>query len=179
MSRMDQEDAAVLAAGLGIAGTLAGALGGALIAARAALRQVAVQEEADARLRLRDERREGCLAVLAAADAFDHALLQVYVMRTEGNWENPDSVVPLANAAFQDLRRAVRYLEITGPDELATAAGNLRSLAWDRLSAMTDEALTDGARSERLHGAIERAQAADEAYLAAVRRALGPRRTQA
>ncbi|GAA5029240.1 hypothetical protein [Streptomyces siamensis] len=101
---MDQGDAAVWAAGLGIAGTLAGVLGGAYVQAGAGRKQVLDQETVDVRHRLREERRLAFAAVLDRCDEVVSALGTIIAARVQPDWcdeDNHRELWALANEALK------------------------------------------------------------------------------
>ncbi|MFF9704683.1 hypothetical protein ACF1FE_26380 [Streptomyces griseofuscus] len=129
MPHMDQGDAAVWAAALGIAGTLAGALGGAVVQGRVTRRQVRDQEAVDLRHRLRQERQAAFAAVLDRCTEIETALTPVVLAYTcEGDWQGAaDSVLwAPVDAALPALQRAVTAVAITGPDSMASRASAIQ-----------------------------------------------------
>lgn len=136
MGGVDQGDAAVWAAALGIAGTLLGALGGALVQGRAIRRQVRDQEAADIRHRLREERRAAFVAVLDRCGDVEAVLPPVVAARARPDWDEEadhrDLWAPV-NAALEALRRSVVTVSVTGPDSMAELSsaihGEARAMA--------------------------------------------------
>lgn len=125
MGDMDQGDAAVWAAALGIAGTLAGALGGAVVQSRASRRQIRDQEAVDVRHRLRQERQAACAAVLDRCAEVDATFPPIVVARARPDWDDQADHQELwapTNAALRELRRCVTTVAITGPDRMADLA---------------------------------------------------------
>ncbi|WP_424857666.1 hypothetical protein [Streptomyces sp. SAI-170] len=125
---MDQGDAAVWAAALGIAGTLAGALGGALVQGRVVRRQVRDQEAVDVRHRLRQERQAAFAAVLDRCGEAEAGFSSVITARAQPGWEEGADHRELwapTNAALEALQRSVTAVTITGPDSMADLAAVL------------------------------------------------------
>jgi hypothetical protein len=109
MGSMEQGEAAVWAAGLGIIGTLLGALGGAWFQGLSARRQLREQAAAQVKHQLRDERRAAFADVLDRCDQVAEALGPIIVDRVPSRVEE-DSYRELwasANAALRALQRAV------------------------------------------------------------------------
>lgn len=129
---MDQGDAAVWAAGLGIAGTLIGALSGALIAARSTRQQVKDQEAVDLRHRLRDERRAAFAAVLDRHEdvrvALDRVILSEILPERRASTDRREVWGPL-NTALNAMQRAVMNVLVTGPNSMAQAAEAMHTAA--------------------------------------------------
>jgi hypothetical protein len=115
---MDQGTAAVIAAGLGIAGTLGGALGGTWLAGRTALRQVRVQEAADLRHKLRDERRAAFTSCVERRNEVIDNLGRATRAHLRG--DDQDSIDVLweeCRERLSMLQGAVAAVEIAGTDE--------------------------------------------------------------
>ncbi|MFJ8153915.1 hypothetical protein [Streptomyces sp. NPDC094468] len=160
---MNQGDAAVWAAGMGIAGTLTAALGGPLLQARAARRQAREQEAVDIRHRLREERRAAYKAVLDACDGVQRAIN--VIIETLKASQQHQAIDRLAlreqmDSALDRLYRAVTDVEITGPrrmGELAVsmlAAEDQQAAAWrpflgidDGRELSVDESQAHGAQA--------------------------------
>ncbi|MFJ3672271.1 hypothetical protein ACIPSE_38025 [Streptomyces sp. NPDC090106] len=122
---MDQGNAAVWASALGIAGTLLGALGGAFVQARSTRRQVADQEAADVRHRLRDERRAAYASFLDQRDAVQSELGPITTVRMSPEWREGIDRRELwapANVSLTALQRCATTVAITGPDDMANLA---------------------------------------------------------
>ncbi|MGW6910278.1 hypothetical protein [Streptomyces sp. NPDC054940] len=125
---MDQGDAAVWAAGLGIAGTLLGALGGAWVQARAAHSQVIHQEAADVRTRVRDERRAAFSAILDQIDQVSQAAKEIMECRREQQIQYSDVPQALRSTrenSYRELQRRAMDVEIAGPEDMATLSKSL------------------------------------------------------
>jgi hypothetical protein len=136
MSGMEQGEAAVWAAGLGIIGTLLGALGGAWLQGLSARRQLREQAAAQVKHQLRDERRAAFAGVLDRCDQVAEALGPIIADRVHSRLEE-DSYRELwasANAALRALQRAVTAVAITGPDRMA----ELGSAIYDAVLAQAN-----------------------------------------
>lgn len=154
MSGMDQGDAAVWAAALGIAGTLAGALGGALVQGRALRRQVRDQEAVDVRHRLRDERRAAFAVVLDRCREVEATFGPIVVARVRPDWDDNadhrDLFAP-TRAALNALEQSVTAVAITGPDRMADLASAIHKEARAKANAMSRPA-ADLAQRVRMFG---------------------------
>lgn len=164
MRGMDQGDAAVWAAALGVAGTLAGALGGAIVQGRVLRRQVRDQEAVDVRHRLREERRAAFAAVLDRCSEAEATFSPIIVARTQPGWDDNADHRELwapTNAALEALRRAVTAVAITGPDSMADLAAAIHETVQAKANAMRLPA-ADFAQRVRMFGehstALEQAQ---------------------
>ncbi|MBJ6636919.1 hypothetical protein H4K36_01200 [Streptomyces sp. DHE7-1] len=144
---MNQGDAAIWAAGMGIAGTLAAALGGPLLQARAARRQTREQEKADVRQRLREERQTAFKAVLDASDAVQRSINAVIETRVTSASESPSDEASLwseVDTALDRLYQAATLVAITGPApighlaETMLAAADQQAGAWRPRLAVED-----------------------------------------
>lgn len=136
---MNQTDAAVWAAGLGIAGTLGGALGGAFLQGRIARRQVRDQEAAAVRYRLREERRAAYLSLLDRCDEFAQALEPVLAASVQPDWRGDGADRTLwdpVDAALRVLRRAATDIAVTGPDRMESLASEIHVHAVDRADSL-------------------------------------------
>jgi hypothetical protein len=125
MSGMEQGDATVWAAGLGIIGTLTGALGGAWLQGLSARRQLKGQQAAQVKHWLREERQAAFAAVLNRCDQVVEALGPIITARVQPDWEEHDSHRELwapANAALRALQRSATTVAITGPDRMVELA---------------------------------------------------------
>lgn len=154
MRSMDQGDAAVWAAALGIAGTLAGALGGALVQSRVIRRQVRDQEAVDVRHRLREERQAAFAAVLDRCSETEATFGPIIVARVQPGWDDDASHQELwapANAALDALQRAVTAVAITGPDSMADLASAIHEAVRAEANAMRLPA-ADFAQRARMFG---------------------------
>lgn len=170
MSGMDQGVAAVWAAGLGIGGTLLGALGGALVQARASRRQVIHQEEADTRLRIRDERRAAYSAVLDHYDRAKRAVGVVMQYRSDHDVLNvPEELGRAEREAVEDLQRAVMDVTIAGPARMAALAEDVLAAEWDLVIAVADGRLTREQRGEGYNRALTRGGETRKAFVEAAR----------
>lgn len=139
MRGMDQGDAAVWAAALGIAGTLAGALGGAVVQSRAVRRQVRDQEAIDVRHRLREERRAAFAAVLDRCHEVEATFSPIIVAHARPDWDDQAGHRELwapTNAAMDTLQRAVTAVAITGPDSMADLASDIHEKQLAKANAM-------------------------------------------
>ncbi|MFF9607422.1 hypothetical protein ACF1GY_34955 [Streptomyces sp. NPDC014684] len=139
MHRMDQGDAAVWAAGLGIVGTLAGALGGALVQGRLVRRQVRDQEAVDVRHRLREERQAAFAAVLDRCSDVEATFSPIIAARVQPGWDDDADHRELwrpTNAALEALQRAVTAVAITGPDSMVALAADLHEEVQAKANAM-------------------------------------------
>ncbi|MFI6440150.1 hypothetical protein [Streptomyces sp. NPDC050759] len=146
MSGMDQGDAAVLAAGLGIAGTLAAGLMSPLLQAHTARRQSREQEAIDIRHRLREERRVAFAAVLDQGETVQRALSDFFGSReseehtsravTQSEWAH-------VTETLHALRRAATEVAVTGPGHMADLAETIHAEAL-RLSVATRRVLEAG-----------------------------------
>lgn len=139
MPGMDQGDAAVWAAALGIAGTLAGALGGALVQGRVVRRQVRDQEAVDVRHRLREERRSAFAAVLDRCSEVEATFDSIIVARAQPDWDDGTDHRGLwapTIAAVGALQRAVTTVALTGPDLMADLASVIHEEVLAKTNAM-------------------------------------------
>ncbi|MFI0901625.1 hypothetical protein [Streptomyces sp. NPDC020983] len=164
MRGMDQGDAAVWAAALGITGTLAGALGGALVQGRVTRRQVRDQEAVDVRHRLREERQAAFAAVLDRCSEVEATFGPIVVARAQPEWDDDADHQELwapTNAALHTLQRAVTAVAITGPDLMADLASAIHEEVLAKANAMRLPA-TDLAQRVRMFAehstALEQAQ---------------------
>ncbi|MFI5977731.1 hypothetical protein [Streptomyces sp. NPDC051452] len=154
MRGMDQGDAAVWAAALGIAGTLAGALGGAIVQGRLIRRQVQDQEAVDVRHRLREERQAAFVAVLDRCSEAEATFSSIIVARVQPGWDDDADHRELwapTNAALEALRRAVTAVAITGPDSMADLASAIHEAVQAKANAMRLPA-ADFAQRVRMFG---------------------------
>jgi hypothetical protein len=175
ISLMDQGVAAVWAAGLGIAGTLLGALGGSLVQARATRKQVIHQEEADVRLRIRDERRAAYSAVLDHYDRAKRAVGEVMQYRTDH--DAPSSGVPedlrkTEREAVEDLQRAVMDVTIAGPPRMASLAERVLAAEWSLVIAVTDGRLDYQERVRGYNNALDEGRDARRHFVEEAHRVL-------
>jgi hypothetical protein len=161
---MDQGDAAVWAAALGIAGTLTGALGGALVQGRVIRRQVRDQEAVDVRHRLREERQRAFTAVLDRCSEVEATFGPIIVARVQPEWDEGADHRELwapTNAALAALQRAVTAVAITGPDLMADLASAIHEEVLAKANAMRLPA-SDFSQRTRMFGehstALEQAQ---------------------
>ncbi|MFH8406984.1 hypothetical protein ACH4FX_19605 [Streptomyces sp. NPDC018019] len=163
MRGMDQGDAAVWAAALGIAGTLAGALGGALVQGLAARRQVRDQEAVDIRHRLRDERRAAFAAVLDRCSEVETTFGPIIAARARPDWDDDADHRELwapTNTALDALQRAVTTVAITGPDRMALLADAIHEEVRAKANSMRLPA-ADFAQRTRMF--VEHSAALEEA----------------
>lgn len=175
MSGMDQGDAAVWAAGLGIAGTLAGALGGAFVQARAGRKQVLDQETVDVRHRLRDERRIAFAAVLDRCDEVTAALNPIIAARVQPDWRDEGDHRQLwapANEALRALQRAETSVRITGPDEMADMALAIYTASLTQANALRDPSLAFDERTSQYAAASTHLSGTIQRFVNAARRVL-------
>ena len=138
MSGMEQGDATVWAAGLGIIGTLAGALGGTWLQGRSARWQLIEQAAAQVKHRLREERQAAFAAVLDRCDQVEETLGPIIADRVHGRQEE-DSYRELwasANAALRALQRSVTAVAITGPDRMAELASAIHDAVLAQADSM-------------------------------------------
>jgi hypothetical protein len=138
MSVMEQGEAAVWAAGLGIIGTLLGALGGAWLQGLSARRQLREQAAAQVQHQLRDERRAAFAGILDRCDQVAEALGPVIADRVQSRLEE-DAYRELwaaANAALRALQRAVTAVAITGPDRMAELASAIHDAVLAQADSM-------------------------------------------
>ncbi|WP_318205808.1 hypothetical protein [Streptomyces sp. SCL15-4] len=136
---MDQGDAAVWAAALGIAGTLMGALGGALVQGRVIRRQVRDQEAVDIRHRLRQERQTAFAAVLDRCSEVETSFGPIIMARARPDWRDDADHRELwdpTNAALDALQRAVTAVAITGPDRMADLAATIHEAVTAKANTM-------------------------------------------
>jgi hypothetical protein len=139
MCGMDQGDAAVWAAGLGITGTLAGALGGAFVQGWAIRRQVRDQETVDVWHRWREERQAAFAAILARCSEVEAGFGPIIVARARPDWRDDADHRELwapANAALDALRRSVTTVAITGPDHMVDLASTIHEQVLAKANAM-------------------------------------------
>lgn len=139
MRGMDQGDAAVWAAALGIAGTLVGALGGALTQGGVIRRQVRDQEAVDVRHRLRQERQVAFAAVLDRCAEVETSFNPIIVARVSPDWRDEDDHRELwapTNAALGALQRAVTAVAIAGPDRMADLAATIHEEVTAKANTM-------------------------------------------
>ncbi|MCX5097471.1 hypothetical protein OOK36_54420 [Streptomyces sp. NBC_00365] len=162
---MDQGDAAVWAAALGIAGTLAGALGGALVQGRAIRRQVRDQEAVNIRHQLREERRAAFAAILDRCSEVEPTFGPIIVARARPDWDDDADHGELwtpTNTALDALQWAVTTVSITGPDHMAHLANAIHEEVRAKANAMRLPAAADLAQRVRMFGehntALEEAQ---------------------
>lgn len=175
MCGMDQGEAAVWAAGLGIAGTLVGALGGAYVQARAGRKQVLDQETVDVRHRVREERRLAFAAVLDRCDDVTAALGPIIVARVQSNWRDEDDHRELwapANEALNGLQRAATSVKITGPDALMVLADSVHETALAKANSMRVLGLDFDQRTSAYAAANRDLDAATRRFVDAARRVL-------
>lgn len=127
MCSMDQGDAVLWAAALGIGGTLLAALGSTIIQGRFARRQITDQEHAEVRRQLRDERRIAYISILDRCNKIEDALAPIIAARVRPDWSDDADHRELwtsTNAELRELKRSVATVAITGPrsmHELAIA----------------------------------------------------------
>ncbi|CAG6392340.1 hypothetical protein NMG29_25855 [Streptomyces cocklensis] len=136
---MDQGDAAVWAAGLGIAGTLFGALGGALVQSRAQRRQVHDQEIVDVGHWLRGQRQVAFAAVLEASTHVTETLGPVIAARLAPDWSEGGDHRALwepCNGALGMLKKAVTAVAITGPPHMADLAAAVYDAEHSKADSM-------------------------------------------
>ncbi|MGC4995255.1 hypothetical protein [Streptomyces sp. DT195] len=148
---MDQGDAAMWAAALGIAGTLAGALGGALVQGRAVRRQAQDQEAIDVRHRLREERRAAFAAVLDRCHEVEATFSPIIVAHARPDWDDQADHRELwapTNAAMDTLQRAVTAVAITGPECMADLASEIYAELLAKANAMRLPAMDLAQRAE-------------------------------
>ncbi|MFF3884086.1 hypothetical protein [Streptomyces sp. NPDC001914] len=172
---MDQGEAAVWAAGLGIAGTLAGALGGAFVQARAGRKQVHDQETVDVRHRLREERRLAFAAVLDRCDEVTSALGPIILARVQPEWRDEGDHRGLwapANEALSALQRAVTSVKITGPDEMMEHAAAVHDTLLAKANAMRAPGLNFAERTSAYAAASGELDVATQRFVDAARRVL-------
>jgi hypothetical protein len=138
MSGMEQGDATVWAAALGIIGTLAGALGGTWLQGRSARQQAREQAVAQVTHRLREERQAAFAAVLDRCDQVEEALGPIITERIHSR-QDGDSYRELwtsANAALRALQRSVTAVAITGPDRMAELASAIHDAVLAQADSM-------------------------------------------
>ncbi|WKX71289.1 hypothetical protein [Streptomyces sp. XD-27] len=168
---MDQGDAAVWAAALGIAGTLTGALGGALVQGWAIRRQVRDQEAVDVRHRLREERQAAFAAVLDQCGEVEATFGPIVAARARPDWDEDADHQELwapTNAALDALQRSVTTVTITGPDRMADLASTIHEEALAKANTMR---LPAADFAQRLRMFVERSQALETAQHGFIREA--------
>ncbi|WP_406467986.1 hypothetical protein [Streptomyces sp. NBC_01594] len=121
---MDEGSAAVIAAALGIAGTLFGSLGGAFVAARAARNQVRDQEGAEHRHWLRQERQKAYITFLGHAQQAIEILHATEKLQTSGG-DPLDITLESSKQAISAARGALTAIVMTGPLKVQWKAAEL------------------------------------------------------
>ncbi|MFZ4203359.1 hypothetical protein ACOZE4_00575 [Streptomyces griseoincarnatus] len=135
---MDEGNAAVIAAALGIAGTLFGSLGGAMVAARATRKQVRDQEGAEHRHWLRQERQTAYAALL---DACRRGMEIIRVHLSSGDEYLNDAVALEILSAALEARTVVA---IVGPPDMDIKARELAECFVDTINSRRDMVQSDG-----------------------------------
>lgn len=157
MRAMDQGNAAVIAAGLGIAGTLLGSLGGAIVAARATRKQVRDQEGAEHRNWLRQERRASYAALLdACSKGMD--ILRRHAL-SGGGYLAEETVLNVLGPVLE----ARTLVEIAGPVSMERLADEVVDCFIGAVNTQREMIYPDGATDSEersLNSAIEQYSAA-------------------
>ncbi|MET9147163.1 hypothetical protein ACIGZH_25845 [Streptomyces sp. NPDC058319] len=144
---MNESVAAVLAALIGVIGALGGTCVGAWMQRRATLEQIAAQERAEQRGRLRADRSASYAEVMDASERFIASLDDVVAARrnaagSPGTTTTWGEMREESQAAMRMLRRAIWNVRVAGPEDMADLAKGIYDVNMQRFKIAFGEDVT-------------------------------------
>ncbi|MEU4507541.1 hypothetical protein [Streptomyces sp. NPDC024089] len=153
---MDENNAAVLAALIGVFGALGGTFLGVWMRRRATMDQIAAQERAERRGQLRADRSASYAEVMDASERFIASLDDIVQARRGRAPSNgpTDQWAPMreeSQAAMRMLRRAIWNVRVSGPEDMADLAKSIYDVNMNRFRLAFDDSLDFDEMNERLN----------------------------
>jgi hypothetical protein len=155
---MDQETAAIWAAGIAAIAGVGGAVAGGALTAWAMRRQVKDQAQADLGHWLRDQRRSAFAAVLERADEVASTLGAVISARVQPDWDEGGDHRELwapCNEALGRLQQSATTVAVMGPSSMERLAQEICDASLAKANSWREPGLAFDERTSRYSEATE------------------------